>query len=39
MDSECDGSGEFAYRVDLPDKSSEGGGILAIAPNKASIAV
>jgi glutaminase len=34
-----DGSGEFAYRVGLPGKSGVGGGILAIAPSKASIAV
>jgi glutaminase len=34
-----DGSGEFAYRVGLPGKSGVGGGILAIAPGKASIAV
>ena len=34
-----DGSGEFAYRVGLPGKSGVGGGILAIAPRKASIAV
>jgi glutaminase len=33
-----DGSGEFAYRVGLPGKSGVGGGILAIAPGKASIA-
>jgi glutaminase len=33
------GSGEFAYRVGLPGKSGVGGGILAIAPGKASIAV
>jgi glutaminase len=33
------GSGEFAYRVGLPGKSGVGGGILAIAPDKASIAV
>lgn len=34
-----DGSGEFAFRVGLPGKSGVGGGILAIAPEKASIAV
>lgn len=34
-----DGSGEFAYRVGVPGKSGVGGGILAIAPGKASIAV
>lgn len=34
-----DGSGEFAYRVGLPGKSGVGGGILAIAPGKAAIAV
>lgn len=34
-----DGSGEFAYRVGLPGKSGVGGGILAIAPNKAAISV
>jgi glutaminase len=34
-----DGSGEFAYRVGLPGKSGVGGGVLAIAPGKASIAV
>ena len=32
-----DGSGEFAYRVGLPGKSGVGGGILAVAPGKASI--
>lgn len=34
-----DGSGEFAYRVGLPGKSGVGGGIMAIAPGQASIAV
>jgi len=34
-----DGSGDFAFRVGLPGKSGVGGGILAIAPGKASIAV
>ncbi|WP_082540730.1 glutaminase [Pseudolabrys sp. Root1462] len=34
-----DGSGEFAYRVGLPGKSGVGGGILCVAPGKASIAV
>ncbi len=34
-----DGSGEFAYRVGLPGKSGVGGGILAVAPGIASIAV
>ena len=34
-----DGSGEFAYRVGLPGKSGVGGGIFAIAPEKASVAV
>ncbi|MEN3974056.1 glutaminase [Emcibacter sp. SYSU 3D8] len=34
-----DGSGEFAHRVGLPGKSGVGGGILAIAPRIASIAV
>lgn len=34
-----DGSGEFAYRVGLPGKSGVGGGILVVAPGKASIAV
>lgn len=34
-----DGSGEFAFRVGIPGKSGVGGGILAIVPGKASIAV
>ncbi|MGB1311804.1 MAG: glutaminase, partial [Leucothrix sp.] len=34
-----DGSGEFAFRVGLPGKSGVGGGIMAVAPDKASIAV
>ncbi len=34
-----DGSGEFAYRVGLPGKSGVGGGIFAVAPGKASVAV
>ena len=34
-----DGSGEFAFRTGLPGKSGVGGGILAIAPGIASIAV
>ncbi len=34
-----DGSGAFAYRVGIPGKSGVGGGILAIVPGKASIAV
>ena len=34
-----DGSGEFAYLVGLPGKSGVGGGILVVAPGKASIVV
>ncbi len=34
-----DASGEFAYRVGLPGKSGVGGGILVVAPGRASIAV
>ena len=34
-----DGSGEFAYRVGMPGKSGVGGGILAVVPGRASIAV
>ncbi|WP_119269602.1 glutaminase [Taklimakanibacter deserti] len=34
-----DGSGDFAFHVGLPGKSGVGGGILAIVPGKASIAV
>lgn len=34
-----DGSGDFAFRVGVPGKSGVGGGILAVVPGKASIAV
>jgi glutaminase len=33
-----DASGEIAFRIGLPCKSGVGGGLLAIAPNRASIA-
>jgi glutaminase len=34
-----DASGDFAFRVGLPGKSGVGGGILAVAPGQAGIAV
>lgn len=34
-----DGSGEFAFRVGIPGKSGVGGGIMAVVPGVASIAV
>ena len=34
-----DGSGDFAFRVGIPGKSGVGGGILAVVPGLASIAV
>jgi glutaminase len=34
-----DGSGDFAFRVGAPGKSGVGGGILAIIPDRAAIAV
>ena len=34
-----DGSGDFAFQVGLPGKSGVGGGILAIVPDVASVAV
>lgn len=34
-----DGSGDFAYRVGVPGKSGVGGGILAVVPGRAAIAV
>jgi glutaminase len=34
-----DGSGDFAYHVGLPGKSGVGGGIMAVAPGIASMAV
>ena len=34
-----DASGEFAFQVGLPGKSGVGGGLLVVAPRKASIAI
>jgi glutaminase len=34
-----DGSGDFAFHVGIPGKSGVGGGIIAVVPGKASIAV
>ncbi len=34
-----DGSGDFAYHVGLPGKSGVGGGIMAVAPGRAALAV
>ena len=34
-----DASGEFAFRVGMPGKSGVGGGILAVAPGKGTVAV
>jgi glutaminase len=34
-----DNAGEFAYRVGLPAKSGIGGGILAVVPNRCTLAV
>jgi glutaminase len=34
-----DSAGEFAYRVGLPAKSGNGGGIVAVVPNRCTLAV
>ena len=34
-----DESGDFAFRVGLPGKSGVGGGLLIVAPGRASIAI
>ncbi|MET0363051.1 MAG: glutaminase, partial [Sphingobium sp.] len=34
-----DASGDFAFRIGIPGKSGVGGGILAVVPGRASIAV
>lgn len=39
MGGHYDGAGDFAFRVGLRGKSGVGGGIIAIGPGKASIAV